>query len=211
MKKETYILKTLIYCSLFLLFTRIIYTGQVHLIFLFWNIFLAWIPYRISKKIKDLPDNKYRRLTALAMFGLWWLFLPNAPYMLTDLVHLRFSSYYMVWLDILIIYSFSITGLLLGFFSVLHIHEFVKERYGKWPAEIVTHLSVLSCGFGIYLGRVERLNSWDLIIHPIHNAKHILMSFFHPDYFFHSWGFSLVLSVFLFALFRVFRLIASKD
>jgi uncharacterized membrane protein len=192
------------------LFIRIIYTQSFRFLFLPWNLFLAFVPYAITNYIMRKEHNMYR-IKIIAYLAIWWLFLPNAPYIVTDLVHLKLSSYYSVWLDMLIIYLFSIAGLLFGFKSVKNAALIITSQFGAKYHSIFVNLAVLSCGFGIYLGRIVRLNSWDMILHPFVNLQYILKLFVHPDNSLIAWSFSLIVGFFLLALYHIFSLFATYD
>ena len=63
------------------------HTGDTHYRFLVWNLFLAWIPFVFALGAYLLARG--RRGPAVVLLGvLWLLFFPNAPYMLTDFIHL---------------------------------------------------------------------------------------------------------------------------
>src|SRR5262249_13747224 len=57
-------------------------------------------------------------------------------------------------------------GLALGFSSLMLVERNVRERFGGRPALAVSVLSLAAASLGIYLGRVVRLNSWDLLTRP---------------------------------------------
>ncbi|UQE76924.1 DUF1361 domain-containing protein [Gordonia sp. PP30] len=76
--------------------------------FLIWNLFLAWIPLAFA-----LAFAVVRRRIWLLPLGLLWLaFLPNAPYLITDLVHLREG--YDLWRHVLQYGVAAWTGIMLG-------------------------------------------------------------------------------------------------
>jgi uncharacterized membrane protein len=134
--------------------------------FLVWNLILAWIPVLLGLIVYD----RYRRgrsMLALApALALWLLFLPNAPYIVTDFVHLESHSPSPLWLDGVELSAFAWTGMLLGFVSLYLVHAVVRHRFGAgtgW-AFVVCVLPLVSAG--VYLGRVKRWNSWDLLTEP---------------------------------------------
>jgi uncharacterized membrane protein len=134
--------------------------------FMGWNLVLAWIPLLLALFVYD----RYRRGTALHRLApavvLWLLFLPNAPYILTDFIHLSPSPPVPLWFDGLYLSAFAWTGLLLGFVSLYLLHAVVRHRYGAragW-AGVMAALPLTS--IGIYLGRFKNWNSWDLIVQP---------------------------------------------
>ena len=103
--------------------------GWIDFRFLLWNLFLAWIPLLLALAVYD----GYRRDAPLAVLApgavLWLLFLPNAPYLVTDFVHL--APYGPpLWFDGVLLSTFAWTGLLLGFVSLYLMHALVRHRFG---------------------------------------------------------------------------------
>jgi uncharacterized membrane protein len=134
--------------------------------FLIWNLILAWIPLLLALLVYD----RYRRGRSVLVLApalvLWLLFLPNAPYIVTDFVHLSASSPAPLWLDGVEVSAFAWTGMLLGFVSLYLVHAVARHRLGAVPSWIGV-LGVLGLvGVGVYLGRVKRWNSWDLLTQP---------------------------------------------
>ncbi len=134
--------------------------------FLVWNLFLAWLPFLFALAFYD-GYRRGRGLAYLASFGvLWLLFLPNAPYILTDFVHLREPGVSMFWVDALLISGFAVTGLLLGLGSLFLVQTVVSAARGP-VAGWATGLGALALSsVGVYLGRFLELNSWDAIVDP---------------------------------------------
>jgi len=134
--------------------------------FLVWNLILAWIPLLLALFVYD----RYRRGTALIALTpallLWLLFLPNAPYIVTDFVHLSATTPAPLWLDGVELSAFAWTGMLLGFVSLYLVHAVARRRFGAMPSwvGVVGVLALVSVG--VYLGRVKRWNSWDLLTQP---------------------------------------------
>ena len=95
------------------------------------------------------------------------LFIPNTFYILTDFTHLHYNNKLQFGLDMLIISSFSLAGFYLGLLSLKQIHYLTIAKFGTKTGNIFSiSISYLSA-FGIYLGRVLRFNSWDIISKPI--------------------------------------------
>ncbi|AFZ12135.1 protein of unknown function DUF1361 [Crinalium epipsammum PCC 9333] len=105
-------------------------------------------------------------------FAVFILFLPNAPYVLTDIIHLiddirRYSS---VWLITLAIIPEYLLFMVMGFesyvLSLIYLGDYLKRHgWGKYllSVELIVHgLSAI----GVYLGRFQRLNSWHIISQP---------------------------------------------
>lgn len=130
--------------------------------FLWWNLFLAWVPWVVSLVLPRVkPGALFWLLTAV-----WLAFFPNAPYLLTDLVHLKWRSPIPLWFDVLFLASFAWAGCLVGWDSLSRVHDALLERYGALRAGAFVMLCVALCGVGVFLGRFERLNSWELVTAP---------------------------------------------
>lgn len=166
----------LIVFSAFLTLLRVQITQNLSYTFLLWNLFLAVIPYMISEYTRrlDIVNITKFKLGSLLLF--WLFFLPNAPYIITDFIHFKTESS-MVWYDLLLLFVNAVTGLLLG---LLSMHTFYKIVCSKWNISIGNYFSVgvfFLCGFGIYLGRFLRFNTWDIIFSPLDLIKKSILSF----------------------------------
>lgn len=144
-----------------------------------WNLFLAFIPLALSVWL-------FRRSSGSRNL-LWWVglivfmaFLPNAPYLLTDIIHLidAVRRDYSVWVITLVLIPQHLSVILLGFeayvISLINLGYYLqKQGMGKFtiPAELITHAL---CAVGIYLGRFLRFNSWDLVTQPEDLAQTIV-------------------------------------
>ncbi|BDD83327.1 hypothetical protein TPB0596_30900 [Tsukamurella pulmonis] len=128
--------------------------------FLIWNLFLAWIPMLFAVGFATV-----RRRWALVPLGIGWLaFLPNAPYLVTDLVHLGDGEN--MWRHVLQ-YGFAAwTGILLGVVSMLLVHRRLQREFGALWGWLAVVLSVGLCAIGVVIGRFQRWNSWDLVTRP---------------------------------------------
>lgn len=152
--------------ALVLLHVRMSRTGDEHFEFLMWNLFLAWIPLVIGLAL--LVAHRARIAGALLVPGLvsWLLFLPNAPYLVTDYIHLQADSRVPLWFDFLLLGSFSASGVMLGFASVYLVQVVVSERLGAAAGWMLSIAVFALSALGIYIGRVLRLNSWDAVQEP---------------------------------------------
>jgi uncharacterized membrane protein len=165
-------------CGIFIL-ARIILKDDMKYSFLLWNLFLAWIPLFLAQ-LAYYTAKKNFLPSAYTVLFLWLLFFPNAPYIITDLLHLKGYSQNILWFDSLLIFTFAITGLLIGLNSLNIVHQSLELMLGKIPAWSAVIGSVILLGFGIYLGRYCRLNSWDLFNEPLWFAGRILHQFKNP-------------------------------
>lgn len=180
---------------------RSIYTQHWSFLFLIWNLLLAWIPYWISLYgIKR--ENKLNLRTAVFIMG-WLPFLPNAPYLVTDFIHFHSTSK-TKWLDIVLLSTYALSGILLFYFSIRKLKETCYNLIPKKWQALATFGIIGSSAYGIYLGRVLRFNSWDVITNPVELMSSIFRSIFSPSCFVHTAYITLLFMVFLYISVRVF-------
>lgn len=163
--------KNLIYTfslfSIMLLIYRIIKSDSLSYIFLVWNLFLAFIPWWMSNFIKKQKTINYK---IIPLGILWLLFLPNAPYILTDLFHLKARAPLPLWYDLILVLSFALCGLMIFFKSLKDMFELLSQKLKPLYVTLITPFVFWLISFGLYLGRYLRFNSWD-IIHPFRLLK----------------------------------------
>jgi len=210
-----------------LLFVRVLVSHRLEHLYLVGNLALAWIPLLASMLLESWDksplesaasaqgapadsassqnDLKARAPRAAwkrtAAYVIWFFFFPNAPYIVTDLVHLGPKQHGHFWIDMLLILLFALTGLVLAFLS-LRLMQRRVERRCSWTVGwlFVAGMSFL-CGMGIYAGRFLRWNSWDVILRPwliISDLQHWLRNFiYHPL----SIAFPVMFALFLFTIY----------
>ncbi|HTF82171.1 MAG TPA: DUF1361 domain-containing protein, partial [Cytophagales bacterium] len=110
--RETIFLSVLTTFCICLSFYRWSHTGSMALVFLNWNLFLAMVPWAISTLLFMKPSLRESKLLVAASLLAWLLFFPNAPYILTDLFHIKARTSMPIWYDLILILSFAWTGLL---------------------------------------------------------------------------------------------------
>jgi uncharacterized membrane protein len=138
-----------------------------------WNMFLAIVPLVLSVFLfRSTPPHQSRSM-------LWWLgaiafvaFLPNAPYILTDIIHLNDAvmHYNSVWVTGFILFPLYLAFMGAGFFayvlSLINLgHYLQQQKLGRYVTRIELLLHFL-CSIGVFIGRFPRLNSWYLITQP---------------------------------------------
>ena len=145
------------------------HTGALRLTGLFGNLLLAWIPMVFALLVGQLHSAAVPRRGLFWFCAVcWFLFFPNAPYIVTDLIHLKKYGLDGVpkWFDLIVIMAHACAGLFLGCLSLYLVELLVRERFGRrigWAFAV----GMLALGsFGIYLGRFARLNSWDVVVRP---------------------------------------------
>lgn len=160
---------------------------------LLWNLFLAALPLAFSAGLRTAVARGNRIGAGLA-FGLWLLFFPNAPYLLTDLIHLGPRPVVPLWFLLTIFVSCAGTGTLMGFVSLREVQVVVERVRGLRVGWAVVVGSLLLCGYGMYLGRFLRWNSWDLFTRPWALLKSMLGQFVDAGPFPHPVPVTLVFS-----------------
>jgi uncharacterized membrane protein len=188
-----------------LVIVRYCFTGVGAYFFLWWNVFLAALPFGISLLLEQQENLRKNTVTFLAFMALWLLFLPNAPYIVTDLLHLAYSQQRWVWFDILMILTFAISGLIFGLLSLQKMAGFVRAKTNKFVSFLFVSSSLFASGFGVYLGRYQRYNSWDLVQHPNGLFQDILGRITDPFAHPRTWGMTILVGVFLHILYYGFQ------
>jgi len=165
--------------------------------FLIWNLFLAWIPYWISLTLSSIKDGKLRQIKTGLSLIVWLLFFPNAPYILTDLLHFRNFGDVPMWYDLMMLLSFAFTGVMLGWLSLMEVQDFLKSRHSRVIARGLTFIAIILCSYGIYLGRFQRWNSWDVLTNPIALFQDMFSVLMQPSVHAGTLGIAVVLGGFL--------------
>jgi uncharacterized membrane protein len=154
--------------SCMLVVVRAYYAGTTAYVFFFWNLFLAWVPLVAALLFYGLAARQSRNWPLLVGAAvLWFLFFPNAPYIVTDLVHLRVTPPVPYWYDIICVMAFAQTGLFLGYLSLYLMQEVVRAWLGRWIGWLFALAMLGLSAFGVYLGRFLRWNSWDALVSPL--------------------------------------------
>jgi uncharacterized membrane protein len=172
---------------------------------LVWNLFLAWIPYTfgvLCAASQRIFPGKWWLLTIPS--ALWLIFFPNAPYIVTDFLHLAPRPGIPLWYDTLLLASFSWTGLFLAIVSLHTMQKIVRTYLGSFFSWIFVAVSLGLCGLGMYLGRFERWNSWDLLYYTKPILKDIAIRFFDPLDNLSFFGFTMLYTAFLLVCYLMF-------
>ncbi len=180
-----------------------LYADNLYYGFLLWNLLLAGIPFLISHKL--YKNRKNNRAVLYSGLFLWLLFLPNAPYIITDLVHLYHRPPVPYWYDMLLVLLSACNGLALGFVSIHQVEMIIFRRNAEKLIFPFRAIVMLSMGYGVYMGRYLRFNSWDAIINPIEVLIAIKNSM-DPG----TVGFVLTFSFVTFILYSFFRTIVLR-
>ncbi|MFD0991453.1 DUF1361 domain-containing protein [Mariniflexile jejuense] len=189
--------------SLVLLIIRIKLSHSLFYIFLVWNLFLAFIPFAITTYL--MQKQKSNKLVLLLWFSIWLLFLPNAPYIITDLVHLRLNTNGYLWLDILVVSAFACNGILLFYLSILDMKSVLQNHFKNYVVNYTILFTCFLSGFGVYLGRFLRYNSWEILSNPKYLFFDIANIITKPQFNKEAWLFTFLFGIFLSIGFWVFK------
>ena len=186
---------------LVLLIIRILKTDHYSFLFLLWNLFLAWVPYALMKSYHKLRTQKAQGIA----IGLTLLFLPNAPYIITDLFHLSKNLIAPMWFDLILILSFSFLGLILFIATTEKLFKLLAPFFKS--ARVfsgVKFLILLSNGYGMYLGRYLRFNSWDILSSPSDLVFKIYQSIFNLQNYKETLSVTITFTLFLYLIFEIY-------
>lgn len=158
--------KSIIYLfslALVLNILRVFLFGNTAFLYILWNILLAFLPFFISSVLL-LKTNKENIIKPFFIIGfiLWFIFLPNAPYVITDFIHLGRIHSVPVMYDIFLLFTSAAVSLLMGLYSLLHMEKILLLKFSKKVTNIIILIIIFCTSFGVYLGRYFRFNSWDL-------------------------------------------------
>jgi uncharacterized membrane protein len=199
--------KLFLFCAALTLF-RLCQTGQASFLFLFWNLFLAWLPYYFVIKLVKEAQEPYIKTPLIAAS---LAFLPNAPYIVTDLFHLKKQLVAPLWLDTILILSFAVLGLVFFIKAanrlIFHLYQLLPEKLHLY----VKPLLFAATGYGIYVGRYLRYNSWDIIVHPYDLASGMFWSVFNPHRWADTIGATLTFTIFLYLVFEIYLSFRNKE
>jgi uncharacterized membrane protein len=194
-----------------LLALRLDWSERASYAFLTWNLFLAGVPYALSLAARLLMAWRLDRGWLLAPLALGWLALfPNAPYLLTDFIHLRQRPVVPLWFDAALLALFAATGWLMGLLSLEVWKEWLERRWGRARAWAFVAVTSVLCGYGIYLGRVERWNSWDVLAEPRRLLSAMAAHLREPGAFPHLSRLTVLFAALMLLSYVVFEALASR-
>ncbi len=175
-----------------LIAARILYSGSIRYIFMSWNIFLAWIPYVLSCYFSVY--SKKEKWKQFFLFGSWLLFFPNALYIVTDLIHLDEITNVPLWYDAVLLFASSFIGLIMAFVSLQKAEYLLRGVFSKRVVNCMIPVIIFLGSFGVYLGRFQRWNSWDVIHNPLSLGIDILSRFVSPVDHAKTWAITIILT-----------------
>jgi len=180
-----------------------LHARNYHYFWLVWNLFLAWLPAASALIVYNLhkEHSKVRSILILICAVGWFFFFPNAPYLVTDLMHLHSRLDAPFWFDLVLLLAFGWTGFFLGIVSLLLMQETVRKRFGARLSWCFALLMLGLGSFGIYLGRFLRWNSWDVVFDPFRLFVDVARLVRHPFMHSQTVAFSVLFGFFFVAMY----------
>ena len=170
-----------------------------------WRVPLAAAAYMAQRLELGLP-------TIVPLLAGWLLFFPNAPYIVTDLVHFgELGGSIPAELDLATLIAAAIAGLLVGFASLYVVQRVIWHRYGRLAARASVVATLLLASMGVYLGRVLRWNSWDAFANPQSVIADVLTRVANPLAFQQTWAGIGLFAAFLVATYAYALRLARRD
>jgi uncharacterized membrane protein len=173
---------------------RLVKSDGLSYVFLAWNLFLALIPWWISSYLKKKETLGFKYIPLLV---LWILFLPNSPYILTDLFHLKLREPFPLWFDLVLILSFALTGMVVFMKSLKDMFSVLQKYVSPLQMTVITPFVFWLISFGLYLGRYLRFNSWNVVNHPFQVVRQSFGVLLEKD----TIGFTCIFSAFMWFLY----------
>lgn len=122
------------------------------------NLILAWAP---------VVFGRLANLQGWPWLLPWLLFLPNAPYLVTDLIHLRPKAVVPLWYDATLLGGAAALGLALGVRATAEAWPALVGLLGQPGARLLSLLLAPLTGVALWIGRHLRWNSWDALLRPL--------------------------------------------
>lgn len=177
--------KTLLFSSLvsgLLFIARATALQRMDYWYLNWNLFLAWVPLLFAYfLVRYIAKKPWLTWQGVGLTFLWLVFLPNSFYLATDFIHLLESPQNALLFDVVLILSFTLNGFLLGYITVLALHQALLRKLAPRAAHGLIAVVFLLCSFAIYLGRYLRWNTWDIISNPLGLLFDVSERFINPS------------------------------
>jgi len=108
---------------------------------------------------------------------------------------------------VLVVLSFALSGLFLFYLSILDMQRLISKKFKRLPIKAATTLVLFLCGFGVYLGRFLRYNSWEIISNPHILISDIVDIIITPFQHYEAWLFTLGFGTFISVGFWMFKTI----
>ena len=161
-----------------------------------WNLLLAYTSIylgRLAYQSKKLPEK-------IAAGILWLLFVPNTIYILTDLFHITYQRDFLSGFEEVLLFAqyvlFIPFGILTFVYSLSYFDKAMKKlKVGRVAALVIVNLLI---GVGVMLGRIQRINSWDVFFAPIKTFNAVIETLTFPYFLIPSLLFGVLCNIIYF-------------
>jgi len=109
------------------------------------------------------------------------------------------------WYDLLLLFSAAITGAIIGYISLFNVERFLHRQLKRRLVEIILIAVFLISGYGIYLGRYLRWNSWDIVADPFSLLDDVMDDIFHPFQNRSCWLLTILFGIWMYLVFRLLK------
>ncbi len=175
-----------------------------------WNLVLAWVPVLLAVALLACVRRGAPRLLSVAVALSWLAFLPNAPYLMTDMVHAGTPYGGATRLDMVTLAMFALTGIVMFVAAMTPVIEAIRLLAGTQWARIAMPGCAVVASIGMYLGRVLRWNSWDIVVRPSSRIESLAAILHTPADLARAGAFVLVVSAVLFAAISTLNLLPQR-
>lgn len=178
--------------NLLILGLRNAIVGESFFNFLKSNLFIGSLPVIVLAFIIHFFHKKMNIFLFWILTALWVLFYPNAPYMISDLIHnyqdpLSVKNAELIKFDTLIIFSIAMLSVFYGFLSLKLMFSVFKTKYGNRFAHTAIFITIVLSCIGFYVGRelISALKigngyiySWEIFLEPVFIIKTVWHALF---------------------------------
>lgn len=197
---------TILVLAIILNIARILIFHSTAHIYILWNIFLAFLPILVSSLIVFYENKNNLTKSFFIFLGIVWLMLiPNAPYIVTDLIHIGQGRTVPALFDSFVLFSSALAGLLMGLYSMSQIESVMRTKYSAKVTSIVMPLILLLISFGIYIGRFLRFNSWDVLTNPFSLFEDVREVIVYPDKYNNLFVYTGLFFVFIYMSYKAWK------
>lgn len=200
LKYYQWLMPSLLFSSALVVF-RVLFLWNPLYISMLWNLFLAILPLYFSFKASRTLGKK----AFWAWSAMWLLFFPNAMYITTDMFHLNEHAGIPKWFDLIMLSSCAINGLAYGVLSLRNMEKRMRDVIPQKYLNAVLLFIMMLCGYGVYLGRYLRWNSWDVVTNPISLAGDMYQHIVHPFRNANIWALTITFGTWMYILYKFFK------
>ncbi len=194
------------------LFLNSFSVNDFHVLTIFWNLFLAFMPLIFLLLLREQYEKTgfkkiSQKFKVIFIGTIAFLFLPNAPYVITDVRHLLgycpADSINQICLNnawmVTFFFLYSFLGWLAYYYTMEEFFKLVKKLTREKIAKIYLFSIMPILSLGVLLGLFNRWNSWDIFIYPLEVIKSVLF-YFTDLALFLNW---LIFTLFLYLLYFI--------